>query len=244
MRSAPPARLSHIGWNRRCAAHVVGWGRLPGSARCRWRCFGDRLGTDAAAGLTEPERRCIAHICHIGFMLGLGTPLWVGLSNVAAMSLSVCVTFVYTRHIHVDLRIGFHVLDRFLKPAGLIDLIRIDDEIVRVTEATGLVAIVLRGQQGTEAVAHEAEAALFRGRRVSLVEFFTGTKWSPQIGQFGILPLVTATLVTSAIAMLVALPLASVYPFMVALFPNLSFILFAGFFINLLCISDWFRYFR
>ena len=42
---------------------------------------------------------------------------------------------------------------------------------------------------------------------VSLVEFFTGTKWSPQIGQFGIWPLVTATLITSAIAMLVALPL-------------------------------------
>jgi MFS family permease len=33
--------------------------------------------------------------------------------------------------------------------------------------------------------------------------------------------------------LLLALPLASVYPFMVALFPNLSFILFAGFFINL-----------
>jgi Na+/melibiose symporter-like transporter len=33
--------------------------------------------------------------------------------------------------------------------------------------------------------------------------------------------------------LLVALPLASVYPFMVALLPNLPFILFAGFFINL-----------
>jgi phosphate transport system permease protein len=42
---------------------------------------------------------------------------------------------------------------------------------------------------------------------VSLVEFFTGTKWNPQIGQFGIWPLVTATLMTSIIAMIVALPL-------------------------------------
>jgi len=33
--------------------------------------------------------------------------------------------------------------------------------------------------------------------------------------------------------LLLALPLASVYPFMVAFFPNLQFILFAGFFINL-----------
>lgn len=51
------------------------------------------------------------------------------------------------------------------------------------------------------------EALLFfRSPVVSLVEFFTGTAWQPQIGQFGILPLVTATLVTSIIAMLIALP--------------------------------------
>jgi len=87
------------------------------------------------------------------------------------------------------------------------DLIRIDAEIMAVQDATAETATVLRGQQGTQAAAHDAGAGLFRGRRVSLVEFFTGTKWSPQIGQFGILPLVTATLITSLIAMLVALPL-------------------------------------
>jgi len=87
------------------------------------------------------------------------------------------------------------------------DLIRIEDEIMLVQDATVETATVLRGQQGTQAIAHAAGVALLRGRRVSLVEFFTGTKWSPQIGQFGILPLVTATLVTSLIAMLVALPL-------------------------------------
>lgn len=42
---------------------------------------------------------------------------------------------------------------------------------------------------------------------VTLVAFFNGTRWSPQIGQFGIWPLVNATFMTSAIAMLVALPL-------------------------------------
>lgn len=87
------------------------------------------------------------------------------------------------------------------------DLIRIENEIMRVEAATGEVAIVTRGQQGTEAVAHPANATLSRGRRVSLLEFFTGPKWSPQIGQFGILPLVTATLMTSLIGMVVALPL-------------------------------------
>lgn len=52
------------------------------------------------------------------------------------------------------------------------------------------------------------EAWLFFGTpEVSLVEFFTNTTWQPAIGEFGILPLMTATLMTSAIAMVVALPL-------------------------------------
>jgi phosphate transport system permease protein len=52
------------------------------------------------------------------------------------------------------------------------------------------------------------EAWLFFGTEgVTLLEFFTGTKWQPAIGQFGIMPLVLATLMTSLIAMIVALPL-------------------------------------
>jgi phosphate transport system permease protein len=43
-------------------------------------------------------------------------------------------------------------------------------------------------------------------REVSPVEFFSSTRWQPQIQEFGIWPLVVATLITSAIAMLVALP--------------------------------------
>lgn len=43
--------------------------------------------------------------------------------------------------------------------------------------------------------------------QVTLSEFFTGTVWQPSIDRFGILPLVSATLMTSLIGMLVALPL-------------------------------------
>jgi len=43
--------------------------------------------------------------------------------------------------------------------------------------------------------------------QVSLWEFFSGTKWNPQIGQFGIWALLNATLMTTLIAMLVALPI-------------------------------------
>lgn len=52
------------------------------------------------------------------------------------------------------------------------------------------------------------EAVLFfRLPEVNVLEFLTGTQWQPHIGKFGILPLLTATLLTTAIAMLVAIPL-------------------------------------
>ena len=41
----------------------------------------------------------------------------------------------------------------------------------------------------------------------TISEFFTNTKWIPAIGEFGVLPLINATLMTSTIALLVALPL-------------------------------------
>jgi phosphate transport system permease protein len=47
----------------------------------------------------------------------------------------------------------------------------------------------------------------FTSGQVDLVEFFTNTKWQPMAGEFGILPLALATLKTSVIAMMVAIPL-------------------------------------
>jgi len=49
--------------------------------------------------------------------------------------------------------------------------------------------------------------AFFLTPEVNLWEFFTGTKWQPQIQEFGILPLVNATLATTFYAMLIAIPL-------------------------------------
>jgi len=52
------------------------------------------------------------------------------------------------------------------------------------------------------------EALLFfTSPEVNLWEFFTGVKWQPQIGEFSILPLVSATLTTTFFAMLIAIPL-------------------------------------
>ncbi len=86
-------------------------------------------------------------------------------------------------------------------------VIRIHDEVMQVIALHGTTVTVERGRQGTAAVPHRAGIDVFVARRVSLVEFLTGTRWNPQIGQFGIWPLVTATLMTSTLAMLVALPL-------------------------------------
>ena len=87
------------------------------------------------------------------------------------------------------------------------DVIRLDDEKMRIVQIQGRVLTVERGFQGTAAATHQAGTGLFVSDRVSLLEFFTGTRWNPQIGQFGIWPLVVSTLRTSTIAVLVAMPL-------------------------------------
>jgi phosphate transport system permease protein len=62
----------------------------------------------------------------------------------------------------------------------------------------------------TLAIVYElAKEALlfFQDPDVTLWGFLTGLTWQPKIGEFGVIPLVTATLVTTAIAMMVAIPL-------------------------------------
>jgi phosphate transport system permease protein len=86
------------------------------------------------------------------------------------------------------------------------DVIRISDEIMAVVAVDGVAVTVQREVQGTDAAPHSAGMDVVASNRVSLIEFFTHTRWNPQIGEFGILPLVNATLVTSVFAMLVALP--------------------------------------
>ena len=52
------------------------------------------------------------------------------------------------------------------------------------------------------------EAWLFFGDpEISVVKFLTGTEWQPKIGKFGVLPLLNSTLITSLIAVAVAVPL-------------------------------------
>lgn len=47
----------------------------------------------------------------------------------------------------------------------------------------------------------------FRLPEVNLWQFLTGTRWQPHNNEFGVLPLVNATFVTTTVAMLIAIPL-------------------------------------
>jgi phosphate transport system permease protein len=84
---------------------------------------------------------------------------------------------------------------------------RIGEEIILVERIEGLVLSVDRGYQETQPAAHSEGLTLEAELRPDLVEFFTTTEWAPQNGQFGILPLLGATLIVSGIAILVAVPL-------------------------------------
>jgi phosphate transport system permease protein len=86
------------------------------------------------------------------------------------------------------------------------DLVRIGDEVVEVLSVNGDSLVVSRGAQDTLPAVHPAGTDLFLSNKVTLLEFLTKTKWNPQIGQFGIWPLLNATLMTSLTAMVVALP--------------------------------------
>ena len=67
---------------------------------------------------------------------------------------------------------------------------------------------VKRGLRGENTIApHSAGVTVEYNDRPTLIEFFSNTNWIPAIGEFGVIPLINATLMTSAIAMLVALPL-------------------------------------
>lgn len=82
-------------------------------------------------------------------------------------------------------RIGETIIQAFLFACG----------IISIFTTIGIVIVLA-----------EEAIKFFALPEVTLLEYFTGTKWQPAIGQFGILPLVLATVMVSGIAMLVALP--------------------------------------
>jgi phosphate transport system permease protein len=87
------------------------------------------------------------------------------------------------------------------------DVIRLGDEIMLIVSVDGVTIGVERGYRETTAVTHSANLVLERANDVDLIKTFTTTKWIPQLGHFGLWPLMLATIMTSIIAMIVALPI-------------------------------------
>jgi len=91
------------------------------------------------------------------------------------------------------------------------DLIRIGalgNEYVLILETPDNETIVVeRGARGTPIEPHPVDSTLYKAAEVTLWKFISETRWAPQIGQFGIRPLLNSTLITSTIAILVALPI-------------------------------------
>jgi phosphate transport system permease protein len=87
------------------------------------------------------------------------------------------------------------------------DLIRLGNEEIRVVEVRNGSLKVERGVEDTDAIFHEEGTDIEKASQVTLLEFFGKTEWNPQIGKFGIWALVNATLMTSLIAIIVALPI-------------------------------------
>ncbi len=84
------------------------------------------------------------------------------------------------------LRLDEYVIQAFLFACG----------VLSIATTLGIVYVLLR------------ESWLFFGSpAVDVLDFVTTTTWQPQIHKFGIWPLVSATLMTSFIALLVAMPL-------------------------------------
>lgn len=79
-------------------------------------------------------------------------------------------------------------------------------ETLVITDKTETSLVVDRGTEDLAPQPHADDEQLSLADKVRLTEFFTNTRWSPTLGEFGVAPLVSATLMTSFMAMLVAIP--------------------------------------
>lgn len=87
------------------------------------------------------------------------------------------------------------------------DLIRLGSEEMEVLAVENQTLTVTRGAGDTAVAPHAAGLQIFNSFQVRLREVLGTTRWTPPLGEFGMWPLILATMMTSLIAMLVALPL-------------------------------------
>lgn len=87
------------------------------------------------------------------------------------------------------------------------DVILIGQEIMRVTAISETALTVERGLENSPIRPHPITETINQADYPGFVEFFTSTNWQPSVGEFGVLPLVSSTLLTSIVALFVAIPM-------------------------------------
>jgi ABC-type uncharacterized transport system permease subunit len=89
------------------------------------------------------------------------------------------------------------------------DIIRIGqgEERLRVISVDQNTLSVERGIDGTPSETYKSGSTIYIGINATPFKFISSTRWAPQIGLFGIWPLLNATLTVTMVAMLVALPI-------------------------------------
>lgn len=91
-------------------------------------------------------------------------------------------------------------------PVDFTHRVKIHEDIIRAL-LFAFAAVSILTTVGIVVILGRESLLFFSDPRVTLREFFGSTRWQPQIENFGVWPLVTATFMTSSVAMLVAGPL-------------------------------------
>jgi phosphate transport system permease protein len=87
------------------------------------------------------------------------------------------------------------------------DVVRLGGEVILIERVDGLLLTVERGHRNSAPQAHPANMVLERANDIDVIDTIRSTRWIPQLGEFGLWPLLLATLMTAVIAMIVAIPL-------------------------------------
>lgn len=85
-------------------------------------------------------------------------------------------------------------------------VIHVGQETMKIVAVNGDTLTVERGAEGSTIRDQKGGDVIEIERRPSILGFLTGTRWQPQTGEFGILPLINATMMTTFFAIIVALP--------------------------------------
>jgi phosphate transport system permease protein len=87
------------------------------------------------------------------------------------------------------------------------EIIRLRQEAMLIEAVGDQTLTVVRGYRDTIPQTHAANIIFERANDIDIIDTIASTKWIPQLGQFGLWPLLLATVMTAVIAMIVAIPL-------------------------------------